>query len=55
MQFFDAKPISPFPSGSGKPRKLGVGTVWEEAQEKSDTFVRASVLSRASLAPGRLS
>lgn len=34
MQFFDAKPINPFPSGSGKTRKLGVGTVSGRAQEK---------------------
>lgn len=34
MQSFDAKPFSPFPSGSGKTQKTGGGDGVGRAQEK---------------------
>lgn len=44
MQSFDAKPISPFPSGSGKTQKTGGGeTVWEGAAEEIVTLSHSSL------------
>lgn len=38
MQSFDAKPISPFPSGSGKTQKAGSGDHVGESRINRDTF-----------------
>lgn len=55
MQSFDAKPINPLPSGSGRTQKTGGGTVWEGAAEEIVTLSHSSPPSLSLPFPARAS